>query len=296
MSSSQPNSGPANAVSPTHAAQSPQGTVGAQSQPPGPATSATHPVASSVPNAGQPVALIGAQELQAAQLEHTLGSPADPNVVHGSSEPSNCAPAGGASAPQSPVAGWAPSPAKKRRCKRHDNHVSVRFSDDINDVIARRMARTGEKQSDAVRAIIRESEHTTGHVYIAPKAPPEQLEVLLGLLSKWRRDFATAKPRLNIPTPAADDGRFAEVQKWRGEANRLLQEIPKLETAVTAALRAVTSLTPERVKLLKNLNPLLETWLQSRITKGEGEGATANAYRATITLIEDMGITERGGK
>lgn len=154
MSSSLPTSGTANAMPPTPATQSPQGTVGAQPQPPNPATSATLPVASSVPNAGHQVTPIVAQEVQAAQLEHTLGSPTDPKVVHGSNEPSNCALAGGASAPQSPLAGSAPPPAKKRRRQRHDNHVSVRFSDDENDVITRRMERTGEKQSDAVRAMI----------------------------------------------------------------------------------------------------------------------------------------------
>lgn len=295
MNSSKPNSSPANAAPATPAAQSPQGTSGAQSQPPNPATSATRPVASTVPNAGHQVTPTVAQKVQAAQLEHTLGSPTDPKVVHGSDEPSNCALAGGASAPQAPLSGSAPPPAKKRRRQRHDNHVSVRFSDDENDVITRRMDRTGEKQSDAVRAIIRESEHKAGHVYLSPKAPPDQLEALLGALGKWRRGLAAARPRLNMATPKDDVPRYAEVQQWRKEAEQLLAEIPKLEDAIAAATNGLTSLTPERVAILKVVLPTIKNWHKSRAEKGEVK--FAQAYEAIIELIEDMGITaEEGGK
>lgn len=287
---SQPTSGTALAVPPTPAAQSPQGASGEQPPPPKPSASATHPAESLVPNAGHQVTPPVGSALQAAQLEHKPST----TVVPGPTGPSNCALAGGAAAPQSPVAESAPPPAKKRRRKRRDNHVSVRFDTDEDAVITRRMEQTGETQSQAVRAIIRESEHKMGHVFLAPKAPPEELEALLGVLAKWRKDFASAKPRLNIATPTSDAGRYAEVQKWRKEADRLLAEIPTNETAVTAAMRAVTSLTPARVATLKGLLTTVKGWRKAREEKGETR--MANAYHILIELIEDMGITEEGGK
>ncbi len=156
------------------------------------------------------------------------------------------------------------------------------------------MERTGESQSDAIRAIIRESEHKTGHVFLSPKAPPEALEVLLGTISKWRKEFASAKPRLNIATPTTDVGRHAEVQKWRKEADRLLLEIPNLEAAVSAAMRALTSLTTERAAFLMDLLTTFKRWRKVREEKGETH--YVQMYQAVIDLIEDMGITEREKK
>jgi len=283
-SSSQPNSGPANAVPPPSAAQSPQVTRGTAD----PVPQSPPVLHENFPLATPPAA----PGLQAAQMEHTSST----TSARGSNEPSICALAGGTAAPQSPRTWELRPPAKKRRGKSRDNHISVRFTDDENDVIARRMERTGEKQSDAIRNIVRESEHKTGHVYLAPKAPPEQLETLLGELRKWRRDFATAKPRLNIPTPRDDDSRYAEVQRWRNEADRLIAEIPGNETAVAAALRALTSLTPERVAMLETILPKIKAWRKGREEKGEIQ--MAQTYQTIIELIDDMGIAEppRGKK
>lgn len=229
-------------------------------------------------------------EIQAAQLEHTSESLTDSRLLHGSSGPSHCALAGGEPTPQSPLQGSHAHPEKKHQKKRRDNHVSTRISDDENDIVTRRMKRTGETQSEAIRAIIRESEHTEGHVYLSPKTPPDQFETLLGELRKWRRDFATAKPRLNIPTPKDDDRRYVQVQAWRKEADRLLAEIPKIEVTVTAVLRLMTSLTSDRVEMLKASLPEIRNARQAYLSDGKRQVETFTAF---IELIEDLGIGEK---
>lgn len=104
-----------------------------------------------------------------------------------------------------------------------------------------------------------------------------------------------AKPRLNIATPKDDVSRYAEVQKWRKEADRILTEIPNLEDAITATANSLTSLTPERVGTLKSVLPMIKGWHKIRVEKGEAK--SAQAYKAIIDIIEDMGITdEEGGK
>lgn len=222
--------------------------------------------------------------VQAAQLEHTSSTTSE----HGPTGPSNnCALAGGDS-PQAPAQVPSPKPAKKSRRKKRDNHVSVRCTDDETDILARRMEVTGEIQSDAVRAIIRESEAKIGNIYLAPKTPPEQLEKMLGELQKWRVAFATAKPRLNVATPAADDKRHAEVVKWRKKADELLGEIPKLEEVAKGALAALTSLTPARVVMLRGGVGYLHEWQQ--LLEQEGYQRASNMCRDLIQLLQDSGI------
>lgn len=222
---------------------------------------------------------------RAAQLEHTSTTP----CVPGSSEPSICAPAGG-DTPQAPDANSSPKSSKKKRKKKRDNHVSIRCTDDENDMITRRMERTGESQSEAVRAIIRESEDKAGNVYLSPKTPPEWLEKLLGEIKKWRTAFATAKPRLNVPTPAHDDLRYAEVKKWREENDRLLREIPRLEEIVNTALDSITSLTPRKVVRLRNGIPILELWEKNFRAKKDHRRADIALY--VIDMLADAGITK----
>jgi hypothetical protein len=151
------------------------------------------------------------------------------------------------------------------------------------------MERTGETQSEAVRNIVLESEQKSGNVTLTPKAPPQHLEDLLGLLGDWRRAFSTAKPRLNIATPATDDARYAEVTKWRAEADRLLAEIPILENVAMAALHSLTSLTPEKIQGFRKGYEAIKKWESGRRIKGELD--IANTYAAILDLFHDMGIT-----
>ena len=226
--------------------------------------------------------------VQAAQLEHkSEHSPISTPIV---------TLAGGDKSPQPPLqisppkaAKKAAKSAKKKQAFRRDNHLSFRAEDDVLDIVAERMALTGESQSDAVRAIIRESKDKTGNVYLAPKTPPDQLEKLLGELQKWRMAFSTAKPRLNVATPAADDERCAEVLVWRKENARLLAEIPPLETLVRVALAALTSLTPERVARLRKGIRALTNWKQS--FEKDGKQQLSDFCQDLIDILEDAGIT-----
>lgn len=222
-------------------------------------------------------------QVQAAQLEHKM--------EHAPFSDSIGPLAGGDKSPQTPLQISPPKTAKKtsaRRKKRRDNHLSFRAEDDVLDIVAERMALTGESQSDAVRAIIRESQNKAGNIYLAPRTPPEQLEMLLGELKKWRTAFATVKPRLNIATPAADDERYIEVVAWRKEADRLLSEIPNLETLVRVALATLTSLTPEKIHGFRKLYAIMKDWERNRRAKGELD--MANLYAANLDLFHDMGI------
>ena len=183
-----------------------------------------------------------------------------------------------------------PPPTKKRHQKPCDNHISVRIDVDMDSIISRRMERTGETQSEAIRAIIVESERKEGNVYITSKAPPKLLEILLGMLSKWRKDFVIARPRLNIPTPASDNSRYAEVMKWRKESDRLLVEIPKLEETVKAAIAMLTSLTPEKIAALKSEHP---TILKRQQEAMEKNWPTITKFLGIIVeVLEDMGIVQ----
>jgi len=232
--------------------------------------------------------------LQAAQLEH---KPEHSPV----STPIGTL-AGGVTTPQTPVqisppkaAKKAAKSAKKKKAERRDNHISFRATDDEFDVIARRMELTGESQSEAARAIIRESEDKTGNVNIAPRTPPEQLEKLLGEIKKWRTAFSTAKPRLNISTPANDDERHAEVVAWRKESDRLLKEIPNLETLVKVALAALTSLTPDRVARLKWGIGAIKFWKQTfekDKDKDKDKNLRVTFCQDLIDILEDAGITQ----
>lgn len=223
--------------------------------------------------------------LQAAQLEHkSEHSPISTPIV---------TLAGGDKSPQTPLQisprKAAKKPRTKSRSKRRDNHLSFRASDEEFDIVAERMALTGEDQSEAIRAIIRESKDKDGNVFLAPKTPPEQLEDLLGELQKWRMAFSTAKPRLNVATPAGDDERYAEVVAWRKEAARLLVEIPQLETVVKVALAAITNLTPERVARLRKGIRSLINWKQS--FEKDGKQPLADFCQDLIDMLEDAGIT-----
>jgi hypothetical protein len=221
-------------------------------------------------------------QVQAAQLEHNSST----TRVHSPID----ALAGGASAPQSPQPAQAKAPARKNRRKRRDNHVSVRFDDAEDDIITRRMEATGETQSQAVRALIRASESSERPLILHPKAPPQELEVALGMLAGWRKAFAAARPRINMPTPINDPERYEEVKAWRLELNRLLKEIPELEKVVKVALAALTSLTAERITGMKTLKKSMRQWAEQRRQKGELE--MAQKYEAVVDLLEDLGGAE----
>jgi hypothetical protein len=198
----------------------------------------------------------------------------------------DCALAGGPS-PQSPVSIATANSDKK------DNHVSVRFTDAEQAVIEDRMQRNGEKQSDAVRGIVNDYAQKDGNVYLAPKSPPEQLEDFLGELRKWRSEFVKAQPRLNIPTPKSDDPRHKQVTEWRAESKRLLEEIKKVETVLKAALGAVTSLTPRKVKFIQYAIPFLRKNFEAANTKAATNPShkdAADLWLGLLELIEDMGI------
>ncbi len=220
---------------------------------------------------------------QAAQLEHTLSSDGVPNPT-GSND---CALAGGPS-PQSPELISKSKPAKKSRSKRRDNHVSIRLTDEEWDVLEILMSSTGMTLSEALRAIILAFACKSGSVYMRPKSPPAHLEKLLGELSMWRKEFSKAKPRLNIPTPASDKERHAEVTKWRAEADRLLKAIPQLEELVRLALGAMTSLTVERVMLITKGYTTLGTWKSSY--EENNNQVFMEFLQALMDLLIDAGI------
>lgn len=220
---------------------------------------------------------------QAAQLEHKPSSDGVPNPG-GSND---CAPAGGPG-PQSPEPIAEAKSAKKDRKQKLDNHVSVRFPDTELEIIEERMERTGERQSEAVRGIVRDHLNKEGDVYLAPKTPPEQLENFLGELSKWRGDFKKAQPRLNMPTPKNDDPRHKQVTEWRAESKRLLDEIKKVESVLRAALGSVSSLTPRKVGLLKQHIPFFQRCLAQSSAKGDK--MSVELWEALLQLIDDMGI------
>jgi hypothetical protein len=220
---------------------------------------------------------------QAAQPDHkssTDGGSA-PNGANG------CALAGGAP-PQSPHAAVKAPPAKKKRPKKQDNHLSFRCQTEEMDVVEQRMESTGENQSDAVRSIIREYGNRAGNICLSPKTPPEQLEDLLGILGDWRRDFVKAQPRLNIPTPKTDDVRYEQVKEWRAESKRLLSEIPANETVLKAAIGAVTSLTPEKISSFRALIPHIQKWKRNASERNQEE--MVHFWSSLLELFDDMGI------
>ena len=269
----QPQAGQSNASIPVTSTAPTANAVSARIQTDTAKTSATHP--------GQPDVV---PPVQAAQLGHTSTTP----CATDSNEPPNCAPAGG-NFPQAPgldpkLESWNP------RQESLGDRLSTRCTNSECDIVAERMARTGENQSEAIRAIIRQSQCNTGNVYPQSKGTPKELEALLGTYSKWRHDMAKARPRLNVPTPANDDPRYKEVTEWRLEANRVLNEIPQLEEAAEAALTSLTSLTPAKIAMLKKQYPLYKAW--KKIREEKKDDVAAEAYGALIALIEDMGIVE----
>lgn len=220
---------------------------------------------------------------QAAQPEHKPSS-------DGGSAPdgaNGCALAGG-DTPQPPQPAVKVPSAKKKRRKKKDNHLSFRCQDDEMDIVEQRMESTGENQSDAVRSIIREYGNTTGIVCLSPKTPPEQIEDLLGILGKWRKDFVKAQPRLNIPTPKTDDERYEQVKEWRAESKRLLSEIPANEAVLKAAIEAVTSLTPETISLFQAFIPYIQKWKRNDSEKNKEK--MVNFWSYLLQLFDDMGI------
>ena len=209
----------------------------------------------------------------------------------------NLALAGGEKSPQTPLKisplkaakKNARKPAKKSRIKRRDNHLSFRATDDEFDIVAERMERTGEKQSDAVRGIILESVDKTGNIQLTPRTPPAELEKLLGEIKKWRFELRGAKSRLNVPTPADDDERHAEVVAWRLESDRLLSEIPGLEIMLKACISTLTTMTPEKVARWKSEIPTLTKWRDGFAKKGAEIDAAL--IQDLLDIIEDAGIS-----
>lgn len=181
-----------------------------------------------------------------------------------------------------------PKPRRTKTKKPRDNHVSVRFQDAELELLTERMNLTGENQSVAVRNLILESTGKGGNIHLSPRTPPEELEVLLGALKKWRAAFATAKPRLNMATPDDDDGRYKQVIAWRKEADRLLAEIPIMEIMVKACISAVTNLTPEKVARLRKGLPLLADWKKGFAEKQKE--FNVNLIQDLIDILEGAGI------
>ena len=202
--------------------------------------------------------------------------------------PNDCALAGGPS-PQSPELISKSKPAKKSRSKKRDNHVSIRLTDEESDVLERFMSVTGMTLSEAIRAIISAFENKSGTIYMRPKSPPAHLEKLLGELSKWRKEFSKAKPRLNVPTPGSDKERYAEVTKWRAEADRLLKAIPQLEELLRLALGVMTSLTTERVSQITKSYTTLGAW-KANFEEKNNNAATVAFLQALMDLLIDAGI------
>ena len=220
-------------------------------------------------------------------------------MEHAPISDSHCALAGGDKSPQTPLRISSPKAAKKaakaankKQAERLDNHLSFRADDDVWDIVAERMARTGETQSDAIRAIIRKSQDTTGNVYLAPRTPPIEFEDLLGEIRKWRFELRSAKARLNVSTPTDDDPRHAEVVAWRQKADKLLADLSKVEAMLNVCLGAMTSLTPEKVtKLIKGHRILAD--LKEDYIKGDFAGS-AKYIEILTDFLEDAGIKPEG--
>ncbi len=246
--------------------------VPTQGEAQGPAPAATPPVNQDVGSLKQ-----------AAQLEHKPSADGVPNP----SGSDDCALAGGRR-PQTPELISKVKPVKKSKPKKRDNHVSIRLTDEEWDVLEKLMNSTGMTLSESLRAIILAFASKSGSVYLRPKSPPAQLEKLLGELSMWRKDLNKAKPRLNIPTPANDKERHAEVTRWREESDRLLRAIPLLEELVKLALGVMTSLTPERVYHIRKNYTTLETWKTTR--EKDGKLGLVPFLQALIDLLVDAGI------
>ena len=181
--------------------------------------------------------------------------------------------------------------AKKPAAKRRDNHISFRAKSAEFDIIAERIKRTGETQSEAVRNIIIESASREGNVYLAPRTHPKQLEEFLRELASWRKSLYAVKMRINIPIPdeVNDPERHKEVQDWRRQTGFLLYFIDQLEKTVVAALNTVTSLTPQKVEILEKSLVLLPKWQKQFHEKKQEK--VVEMIQVIVEMIKDAGIT-----
>ena len=227
----------------------------------------------------QPNAQNTPPQLQAAQLSHKVET--------------NGLLAGGAK-PPSP-----PSKPQKKRTKK-SNKLDFRADDELLNLVLERMALTGMSESETMRQLV-EAGLGAPVIILTPKAPPEQLEVFLGAMQSWRRDFQAVKSRLNAPMPRNldDEELVSLVKQWRTQSQLLLDRIPKEFDFAKGVLKIMTSLIPEKIKWLRDEHKTLRRWKKDReekaaketniITKGNHELHARN-YQTLIELIEDLGI------
>ena len=219
---------------------------------------------------------------QAAQLSDKTGT----SVTHGAQ-----------------TAGSPPTrPPRKRRHKK-SKRLSLRADEHILELVDARMAEAGVNESEAIRQLIEDSARST-RIIINAKASVEMLETFLGKLQVWQHDFQSVRSRLNAPLPAnpSDTELTANVRKWRDTSNRLHDEIGGLLETSKSVLSQLTSLTPERIKLLQLKYPSITTWRNERAVKmanaeykkdKELQRTMISTYDAVLGIIEDLGIVPR---
>lgn len=221
-------------------------------------------------------------QLQAAQLSHTVATIG--LLAEGAKPPSP------------------PKISPKIRRKK-SNKLDFRADDELLNRIYQRMALTCQSESETLRSLVMAGLGAPA-IILQPRTPPEQLEAFMGAMSRWHRDFQAVKSRLNAPMPRdpEDEELVALVKQWRMRSQQLLDQIPRSLEAARIVSTALTSLTPERVSMIRDQLQSLKRWAASREKKATTESnpllkvdheQTAKAYRALITLIEELGFSQK---
>lgn len=202
--------------------------------------------------------------------------------------------AGGKCSPRPPAS----ARPRSKKLRVEAGRLSFRADDETVAYIEERMALAGCNISQAIVQLIKQGAGVEMTV-IAPRTPPEQLEWFVGALRAWRRDFLQVRSRLNAPMPRdGDEELVRQIRTWRKTAERLLVMINDLIEPAEALSRLLTSLTPDRVKRLRELYPLTQGWVAREKEKAETSNNRAHlvpmmAYQAIAELIEDLGIAQK---
>jgi hypothetical protein len=207
------------------------------------------------------------------------------------------APASGTITPRPPEI----PPKNRRKKKRKARKLSCRIDYEIQAALDTRMAETGCSESEAARQLIAEGVRCTTKVIIVPNTPPEHVEMFLGEIRNWRRDFQQVKSRLNAPLPTnPDDKELRElVVRWRTISADLLDKIPALEEKLEVIIDALTGLTAKRIGYFGNLSVILESWIEMLENSAREEGESADSPGVNLNtaweLKEIMGFLAQHG-
>jgi len=141
---------------------------------------------------------------------------------------------------------------------------------------------------------------------LQPRALRRELELFATLVLDWMRAFHAVRSRVNAPLPTKRDERLTElVLQWRAASAERLAELPGLIDAINAAHKALTSLTAEKVKALKELQTPLDKWIalnEDALSKAkktgdqeaiDGRSQNIKAFRAVKDLLADIFSPQR---